>query len=269
MSRLGRFTVDGELGRGAQAVVYRAHDERGVAVAVKVLAVDLRRDPTMHARFAREAEAVAALDHPAVVPVVEVGEADDGRPYLAMALVEGESLQALIDAGGGLEPAAAVSVLRRVAGALDAAHARGLVHRDVKPANILLDAAGTAYLTDFGLVRPLSGPALTRTGMWVGTMDYMAPEQIRATGVGPATDVYALAAVAYEALTGRPPFVRRNAADLLDAHLKDAPRPPSALRPGLEGADAVLGRGLAKEPRDRYASAGALVHALAGALGVA
>lgn len=267
--RIGRYVVEGELGAGAQATVYRARDaETGRPVALKVMQVDLRDDPTVRARFAREHRVVAALEHPAVVPVYEAGEID-GQPYLAMGLVDGGTLQAAITAEGGLAPERAVAVLRRVATALDHAHGRGLVHRDVKPANVLLDREGAAYLSDFGLARVVSDVArLTRTGMWVGTLEYMAPEQIRATGVGPEADQYALAAVAYEALAGRPPFVRRNPADLMQAHLAETPRPPSALRPELAPADPVVLRGLAKEPGMRFGSATAMVHALAGAMGV-
>jgi len=267
--RLGPYVVEAEIGAGAQATVYRAHDrERDRRVALKVMQVDLRDDPTLRARFEREHRVVAALGHPAVVPVYEAGEIE-GQPYLAMGLVEGGTLQSAISAEGGLAPERAIPVLRRVATALDHAHGQGLVHRDVKPANVLLDAAGEAYLSDFGLARIVSDVArLTRTGMWVGTLEYMAPEQIRAQGVGPESDQYALAAVAYETLAGRPPFVRRHPADLMQAHLADTPRPASALRPALAAADPVLLRGLAKEPGARFGSATAMVHALAGALGV-
>lgn len=265
--RFGRYVIEAELGAGAQATVYRARsadDDR--VVALKVLQAELGHDPTLRARFEREHTVVSGLDHPAVVPVHEAGEVE-GRPFIAMGLVEGGTLQAAIAAEGGLDPARAVRILRRIAGALDAAHGRGLVHRDVKPANVLLDAEDRAYLSDFGLARLTDAAArLTRTGVWVGTLEYMAPEQIRAQRVGPAADQYALAAVAYEALTGRPPFVRRHPADLMQAHLAETPRPASALRPGLAAADAILLRGLAKEPDDRFGSATAMVHALQGAL---
>lgn len=266
--RIGPYRIEAELGAGAQATVYRAHDTAtGRDVAVKVLSVDLAHDPTLRARFEREARLVAGLGHPAVVPVHGAGEVS-GQAYICMDLIDGGSLQTRLEAEGALAPAPATAVLRRVAEALDHAHAAGLVHRDVKPGNILIDGAGDAYLSDFGLARVTAdAERLTRTGMWVGTLEYMAPEQIRAQRVGPAADLYALAAVAYEALTGRPPFVRGNPADLMQAHLADAPRPASALRPEMAAADAVLARGLAKEPAERFGSAAAFVHALSGALG--
>lgn len=266
--RIGPYRIEAEIGAGAQATVYRAHDTAADRqVAVKVLSVDLAHDETLRARFAREARVVAELDHPAVVPVHDAGEVA-GQAYICMALVDGGSLHTRLAAEGALPAGEAVAVLRRVADALDHAHRAGLVHRDVKPGNILLDRSGTAWLSDFGLARVTAeAQRLTRTGMWVGTLEYMAPEQIRAQRVGPAADLYALAAVAYEALTGRPPFVRGNPADLMQAHLADAPRPASAVRPEVAAADAVLARGLAKEPDARFASAAALVHALSGALG--
>lgn len=265
--RFGRYVIETELGAGAQAVVYRARNtDDDTVVALKVLQFDFSHDPTLRARFERERDVVSSLDHPAVVPVHDAGEVG-GQPFLAMGLVEGGTLQSAITEGGGLEPTAALNILRRIAAALDYAHSRGLVHRDVKPANVLLDAQGEAYLSDFGLARLTADVArITRTGVWVGTLEYMAPEQIRAQRVGPEADQYALAAVAYEALTGRPPFVRKGPADLMQAHLRETPRPASALRPELAGADAVLARALAKESGARFGSATAFVHALGGGL---
>ncbi len=266
--RVGPYRIEAEIGAGAQATVYRAHDtERGRDVALKVLSFDLAHDETLRARFAREARVVSGLGHPAVVAVHDTGEVA-GQPYICMALIDGGTLQGRLEAEGALAPAEVLPVLRRVAAALDHAHDAGLVHRDVKPGNILIDRDGDAWLSDFGLARlATEATRLTRTGMWVGTLEYMAPEQIRAQRVGPPADLYALAAVAYEALTGRPPFVRGNPADLMQAHLADMPRPASAMRPEVAAADAVLARGLAKEPGDRFGTAAALVHALAGALG--
>jgi serine/threonine-protein kinase len=265
--RFGRYLVEGELGRGGQATVYRALDTATKAqVALKVLSEELSRDASFRARFEREATAVGRLDHPAVVTIYEAGEID-GQSYLAMRLIEGTNLDAAIRSEGGLEPARVVVMLREVGGALDHAHALGMIHRDVKPANVLIDREDRAYLSDFGLAKLTEMARLTRTGMWVGTAEYIAPEQIMARDVGPPADVYALAAVAYEALTGRPPFVRANAAELLQAHLRDEPRAPSAIRRSLRPVDNVLRRGLAKEPSARFASAGAFVHALGGSLG--
>jgi eukaryotic-like serine/threonine-protein kinase len=266
--RFGPYVIEDELGRGAQATVYRARDERDDrVVAVKVLPSDLLAAGDLHARFAREAKAVGDLDHPSILSVHEAGQID-GVSYICMALVDGGTLQAAIAAEGGLEPARAAHVVRQISGALDHAHEHGTVHRDVKPANVLIGADDRAFLSDFGLATVAEGVRITRTGVWVGTLEYMAPEQIRAQRVGPAADLYALAAVTYETLTGRPPFVRRNPADLMQAHIADTPRPPSSLRASLAPVDAVLARGLAKHPDDRFGSATAFAHALAGSLGV-
>jgi eukaryotic-like serine/threonine-protein kinase len=234
-------------------------------VALKVLSHELSADPTVRARLQREAEAVRALDHPAIVPLL-AAEEHDGQLFLCMALVRGTTLEREIAQHGGLDPARALEVVRTVATALDHAHARGMVHRDVKPANILIDGSGGAFLTDFGLAKVSGGARLTRTGMWVGTLDYIAPEQLLARGVGPAADLYALAAVAYEALAGRPPFVRQTPGDLVQAHLSDTPRPLASLRPSLGAADPAVMRGLAKAPADRFGSGAAFAHALTGAL---
>jgi serine/threonine protein kinase len=265
--RLGRYRVESEIARGGQATVYRAVDEQtGEAIALKVIAGDLSGDATLRARLQQEAAAVRALDHPGIVAVREAGEID-GTVFISMTLVDGPSLQEEIQAGGGLDPLRAVALLRQLAEALDHAHAHGMVHRDVKPANVLIGPGDRAYLTDFGLAKVAKSARLTRTGMWVGTVEYIAPEQLMAQGVGPPADVYGLSALAYETLAGRPPFVRQNPADLIQAHLTEAPRPPSSLRPSLAFVDGVLARGLAKAPEDRYESAGAMVRALAESLG--
>ncbi len=266
--RFGPYRIEEEIGRGGQAVVYRASREGSAATALKVLPAEVGDDPTVRARLAREVEAVRGLRHPSIVAVEDAGEVD-GQLFLCMPLVEGVTLEQAIRAEGGLDPVRAVAILRRVATALGHAHAHGVVHRDVKPANVLLGRDGQAYLTDFGLAQVAEAARLTRTGVWVGTLDYIAPEQLLAQKVGPGADVYALAAVAYETLAGRPPFVRHNTNDLIQAHLNDAPRPPSALRRSLAPADAPLARGLAKSPDERHASAGDLVEDLATALGVA
>lgn len=265
--RLGRYRIESEIARGGQATVYRAVDEQtGDAVALKVIAGDLSRDATLRARLQREAAAVRALDHPGIVAVREAGEID-GNVYISMTLVDGPSLQEEIRAGGGIDPLRALGLLRQLAGALDHAHAHDMVHRDVKPANVLVGPGDRAYLTDFGLAKVAKSARLTRTGMWVGTVEYIAPEQLMGQGVGPPADVYGLSALAYEALAGRPPFVRQNPADLIQAHLYEAPRPPSSLRPSLAFVDAVLARGLAKAPGERFDSAGAMVRALGEAIG--
>lgn len=266
--RFGPYRIDGEVGRGGQATVYRATEEAtGRTLALKVLSADLSTDATVRARLQREADAVKALDHPGIVAVIDAGEVDE-HLYIGMPLIEGTSLEDAIAQEGGLEPARVVRLLRQVAEALDHAHAKGMVHRDVKPANVLIDRDDRAFLTDFGLAKVAQSARLTRTGMWVGTLEYIAPEQLLAQGVGPPADIYAMAAMAYEALAGRPPFVRQHPAELMRAHLEEPPRPPSTLRPSLAFCDAVLARGLAKRPEERYPSAGGLVTAIGDALGV-
>jgi serine/threonine-protein kinase len=261
------YRIDGVAGRGGMGIVYRARQlALDRPVALKVIAPDLADDVMFRERFKRESLTAASIDHPNVIPVYEAGEAE-GQLFIAMRWVEGTDLRLLIQDGGPMEPGQAIRVIEQVAAALDAAHRGGLVHRDVKPANVLLDAEGRAFLSDFGLAKLREGARLTRTGMWVGTVEYIAPEQIMAGAVGPPADVYALGAVTYEALTGRTPYVRAHPADVLQAHLRDEPRPASTFRRSLGGADAVLARALAKGPERRYASAGAFAHALSGALG--
>jgi len=265
--RLGRYRIESEIAEGGQATVYRAIDEEtGHLVALKIISGDLSGDATLRARLQQEAAAVRALDHPGIVAVREAGEID-GTTFISMDLVDGPSLQEEIRAGGGLDPLRAIGLLRQLADALDHAHSHGMVHRDVKPANVLIGPGDRAYLTDFGLAKVAKAARLTRTGMWVGTIEYIAPEQLMARRVGPPADVYGLSALAYEALAGRPPFVRQNPADMIQAHLNEAPRPPSSLRPSLSFVDGVLARGLAKVPEERYPSAGAMVQALGESLG--
>ncbi len=265
--RLGSYRIESEIAAGGQATVYRAVDEQtGGTVALKVLSGDVSGDATLRARLQREADAVRALDHPGIVAVHGTGEID-GLVFITMDLVDGPSLEEEIRAGGGLDPLRALGLLRQVAAALDHAHEHGMVHRDVKPANVLIGPGDRALLTDFGLAKVAKSARLTRTGMWVGTIEYIAPEQLLAQRVGPPADVYGLSALAYEVLVGRPPFVRQNPADLIQAHLGETPRPPSSLRPSLAFVDPVLARGLAKTPGERYASAGAMVRALGESLG--
>ena len=266
--QFGDYRVEAEIGQGGQATVYRARDERtGELIALKVLSGAFSEDGTLRARLQREADAVRALDHPAIVTVREAGEVD-GQLFICMTLVDGPSMQEEIQSGGGLDPARVVAILRQLASALDHAHAHGMVHRDVKPANVLLDREDRAFLTDFGLAKVAKSTQLTRTGMWVGTIEYIAPEQLLAERVGPPADVYGLSALAYEALAGRPPFVRQTQAEMIHAPLETIPRPPSTLRPSLSFVDGVLARGLAKKPEDRFASAGQMVSALADSLAV-
>src|SRR5215211_358917 len=258
------YRIESLLGRGGMGVVYRARDlslER--PVALKLLAPELAQDAQFRARFLREPKLAASLDHPNVIPIYEAGE-HEGRLYLAMRYVEGTDLKAPLERDGKLGPEQTIQVLAQVAGALDAAHARGLVHRDVKPGNVLLDQTGHVYLTDFGITKQTGGES-TETGSLVGTLDYLAPEQIRGERVDASTDCYALACVLYECLAGKPPFRRETEAETLWAHMQDEPRPLRG-RPELNG---VLRRGLAKEKDGRYPTCAALIEAAAEALGVA
>jgi streptogramin lyase/predicted Ser/Thr protein kinase len=258
------YRVEELLGRGGMGVVYRATDvslER--PVALKLIAPELAEDERFRARFLREPRLAAALDHPCVVPIYEAGERE-GQLYLAMRYVEGSDLKTLLEREGKLAPERALRVLAQVADALDAAHRRCLVHRDVKPGNVLLDEEGHAYLTDFGISKQLGG-ASTDTGRVVGTLDYLAPEQIRGEAVDGRTDCYALACVVYECLAGAPPFRRATEAETLWAHMQDEPAP----LPGMPKLEPVLQRGLAKQREERYDSCAALTEAAADALGLA
>ncbi|MDN5858049.1 MAG: serine/threonine protein kinase [Pseudonocardia sp.] len=264
-TRVGDFVVEAVLGRGGMGVVYRAIQQRlGRPVALKVLSPLLASDPAFTERFVREARIMRDLEHPAIVPVHDTGTAD-GVLYLAMRLLETRTLRDELD-GGPLPPQRALDVLGPLAEALDHAHSRGVVHRDLKPSNVLLDAAGRPYLTDFGIAKALESASLTLSGQTLGTPRYMAPEQATGT-VGHRSDLYALACIAFEVLTGAPPFPAADPAALLYAHAHRPPPAATALRPGLPAAvDPVLARGLAKDPLDRYGSAGELVAALRGAL---
>jgi ABC-type branched-subunit amino acid transport system substrate-binding protein/predicted Ser/Thr protein kinase len=257
------YQVESLLGRGGMGMVYLAHDlslER--PVAVKLIAPELAQDEEFRARFLREPKLAASLDHPNVIPIYEAGE-HDGRLYLVMRYVEGSDLRTLLDREGKLSPERTLAILGQVADALDAAHRRALVHRDVKPANVLLDEDDHAYLTDFGITKQIGG-ASTDTGRLVGTLDYLAPEQIRGDPVDGRTDCYALACVLYECLAGKPPFRRDNEAATMWAHMQDEPPP---LR-GHARLDAVLRKALAKDRENRYAKCGELIEAAAGALGL-
>jgi hypothetical protein len=251
------YTIESVAGRGGMGVVYRARDiELERTVALKVIAPELARDAGFRARFVREARVTAQLDHPNVIPVLDAGE-DGGRLYIAMRWVEGTDLGRLIHESGPLPPREAAELVAQAASALDAAHSRGLVHRDVKPANLLLPAAARShvYLTDFGLAkRDGSSGAITTTGEWLGTPDYAAPEQIEGHDLDARADVYALGCVLFTALTGHPPFAGVPRLRKGWAQVNEPPRLgelPPALRP-------VVARALAKAPGDRYATAGEL-----------
>ncbi|MEY9874701.1 serine/threonine protein kinase [Streptacidiphilus sp. MAP12-33] len=271
--RVAGYLLERELGRGGMAVVYQARDLRlERTVAVKLLSPQLALDDTFRRRFEHESRVAAALDHPHIVPVYEAGEAD-GVLYIAMRYVHGRDLAALLDRAGPLPSAQAVRITAQVGSALDAAHAHELVHRDVKPGNILL-AEGTdpehpehVYLTDFGLTKKsLSLSGFTTVGQFVGTLDYVSPEQISGKPVDGRCDVYSLGCVVYEMLSGAPPFRRDDDFALLWAHQYDTPPALTSLRAQLPTAvDAVLARALAKTPQERYDSCLDLVSALRAA----
>jgi serine/threonine-protein kinase len=254
--------IDGVAGRGGMGVVYRATQvPLGRPVALKVVAPERAADPVFHARFERETRVAAAIDHPNVIPVYEAGESE-GRLYLVMRWVEGGDLQELIARSGRLAPGEAVRIVAQVGAGLDAAHRAGLVHRDVKPANVLIAADGHVYLTDFGLtVDTHSDVRITRTGEWIGTADFMAPEQFEAEPVDARSDIYALGCVLYAALTGRPPFARPTVTATMLAHLRDPAPLPSASADAPKELDDVVARALAKRPEDRYQSAAELAEA--------
>jgi predicted Ser/Thr protein kinase len=258
------YRVEAVAGRGGMGVVYLARQTAlDRPVALKLIAPDLARDEAFRARFARESRIAASLDHPNVIPVYEAGE-DGERLFIAMRFVEGTDLSKMLAAHGALDPALAAELVAQAASALDAAHARGLVHRDVKPGNLLVAGEGSArphvYLTDFGLARrDGSSTALTTTGQWMGTPDYAAPEQIDGYELDARTDVYALGCVLFEALTGTPPFGGRARMAKAAAHLHEPPPTLQSLRPDVPLAfEPVVARALAKQPDDRYASAGEL-----------
>ncbi len=263
--------IEAVAGRGGMGVIYRATDlSLGRPVAVKLIAAEYAANREFRERFSREARLTAAIDHPNVIPVYAAGEEDD-RLYLVMRYVSGTDLHHLLATAGRLEPTRAAAIITQVAAGLDAAHAAGLVHRDVKPANVLITGeAGSehVYLSDFGITRlEDSETHITDSGEWVGTVDYMAPEHLEAHRTDARSDVYSLGGVLYTALTGAPPFRRGSTAATILAHLKDQPPLPS-LTTGVPAAfDAVVARGMAKSPADRFASAGDLAIAALAAAG--
>ncbi len=266
------YRIEEAIGRGGMGVVYRATQlalER--PVAIKLIATERAQDPVFRARFEAESKLAASIEHPNVIPVYEAGE-NDGLLFIAMRLVEGTDLARLLDDEGALAPAHAARLVAQLAGALDAAHGQGLVHRDVKPANVLLTRPEPehVYLTDFGVAKSIGGGReITVAGGWVGSLDYLAPEQIRGEPAGPAVDVYALACLLHRCLTGSVPFPRDDDAAKLWAQVNAPPPSPSRLVPSLPPAiDEVLDRGMAKDPASRYPSAGGFAQACADALGV-
>ena len=255
-TELGGYRIVEPLGRGATSVVYRAeHVRLGRPAALKLLTPAFG-EADFRDRFLRESQLAASLDHPSIVPVYDAGD-EDGLLYIAMACVEGSDLKTLLAEEGRLPVRRALRIVGQIASALDAAHARGLVHRDVKPANILVAQEDRAYLSDFGVVKELASNGTTRTGSFVGTTEYSAPEQIEGRAVDGRADVYALACVLYECLAGAPPFHRPSEVAVLNAHLH-AP-PPKLTRTETDAPPAlepVIAKALSKSPLDRYATCG-------------
>lgn len=267
-TRLGAYRIERLIGRGGMGMVFLAeHVHLGRMVALKILPPDLARDESFRKRFVRESRLAAGIEHPNVIPVYDAGESE-GELFIAMKYVEGTDLRALLQQRGRLDPEHTLALLEPVGAALDAAHREGLVHRDVKPGNILIAATNHVYLSDFGLTKRTSADtSVTATGYFVGTMSYAPPEQIQAHDLDGRTDQYSLACVAFECLTGRVPFVRDTDVALLYAHLQEPPPTASEYGPELPPAvDEVLARGMAKSRDDRYASCSTLVEGLRGAI---
>src|ERR687894_749903 len=265
-SEISGHRLEAVAGRGGMGVVYKATQTRlNRTVALKLISADLAEDDSFRERFEHESQIAAQIEHPHVIPLYEAGE-EEGQLYITMRYVEGTDLRAMIEREGALQPTVAADVLAQVCGALDAAHQRGLVHRDIKPANVLI--AGTseephAYLTDFGLTKQAAtSSGMTKTGMFVGTLDYIAPEQLQGGPVDARADVYALGCMLYQMLTGRVPYVRDTEPAKMFAHMSEPPPSLREVAPHVPVAfDEVVTRAMAKSPDDRYPSAGDLARA--------
>lgn len=267
-ARLGAYRLEGRLGEGAVGVVFRAvRDPSGEVIALKVLRPELSGDETFRKRFAHEARAASEVHHRHLVPIVDAGEVD-GRWYVAVAHVEGRSLERMLADEGPMPIPAAIRLVAHVGSGLDALHRAGIVHRDVKPSNVMLDASGAAAITDFGLAKGRAYTVLTKPGQVLGTLDYLAPELLRGGEATPASDIYALGCLAYECVAGRAPFADTSIVELATAHLTRDPPDPCAERPNAppDLSWAIL-QALAKEPERRPPTATAYGHMLAFAEG--
>jgi len=271
LQRIGRYLITQELGRGAMGIVYEALDPLiGRSVAVKVIQMNSCTEPSqvelMRERLLREARSAGVLSHPGIVVIFDVGQ-ESGMPFIAMERVEGKPLNRLLQPGPKLEQTEALGLVRQTALALDYAHQNGVIHRDVKPANILLDKCGRVKITDFGIAKIMSTQHHTVGSLIMGTPNYMSPEQVEARPVDARSDQFSLAVVAYEMLTGRSPFQGDSLAALAHAIVYSEPAPACTAGSKLPSAvDEVLKRGLAKLPDQRYESCAAFAEALAGSL---
>jgi serine/threonine protein kinase, bacterial len=267
-TRFGPYQLKRLLGRGGMGEVYQAEDTRKHrVVALKLISRQFSTDATFRARMQREADTAGRLTEPHIVPIHDYGDID-GQFYVEMRMVDGTSLRSLLTSYGPLTPARTVAVVHQIAAALDSAHANGVTHRDVKPENILITNDDFAYLLDFGIARAVADPGLTESGIAVGTYNYMAPERFTGDDVTYRSDIYALACVLGECLTGAPPFRADSVERLIAAHLLEPVPQPSLLRPGRvpPAFDQVIGKGMAKNPADRYFTAGDLAAAAHDAL---
>jgi beta-lactam-binding protein with PASTA domain/predicted Ser/Thr protein kinase len=257
-----RYEIGGVLGRGGMAEVHRGRDLRlGREVAVKVLRSDLARDPSFQVRFRREAQASASLNHPAIVAVYDTGEdrtATGATPYIVMEYVEGETLRDVLRREGPLDPQRAMSLAADICGALDFSHRNGIVHRDVKPGNVMITPQGSVKVMDFGIARAVSDSAatMTSTAAVIGTAQYLSPEQARGEGVDARSDVYSLGCLLYELVTGAPPFTGDSPVAVAYQHVREDPRLPSSINPAIPPElDAILMKAMSKNPANRYQSA--------------
>ena len=267
-TRFGAYEIESLIGVGGMGKVYKAAAGDGTPVALKIVKRDLARDETFRRRFRREARIAQTVRNPHVVPVRDTGE-HDGLPYLTAQFIEGTTLDQKLEQEGRLDLATTVRICSQVADGLQALWKAGMVHRDVKPANILLDLTGNAYITDFGLAKDSAGTILTRPGQPLGSMDYMPPEQIRGEPVTGAADVYSLGCVVFECVSGRPPFADRDGMRVLWAHLQDEPPDPSVDRTDISREFAqALTAALRKVPADRPRSSIDYARSLSAAAGI-
>jgi serine/threonine-protein kinase len=267
-TRMGEYQIHSLIGVGGMGQVYLATHSDGTTVALKVVKEDFARDETFRRRFKREARIAQTVRNPHVVPVLDTGE-EDGIPYLAQQFIEGVALDQKLKLEGRLDLQTTLRICTQVADGLHALWEAGMVHRDLKPGNILLDQQDKAYITDFGLAKDSQGSVLTMPGQALGSMDYMAPEQIRGEPVTGAADIYSLGCVMFECIQGRPPFADRQGMRVLWAHLQDEPPDPCAQRNDIPaGFTEALRRALRKEPSERPATSVEYARSLSQAAGI-